>query len=834
MKSTIEQSCLSRSSIDQVDSNARKLVVSGKHSLFDRLFPFYDHFFQSSELPVFVDYIGFAFFALQFFFVSFWSSNAEIFVGKEDGGSQANDVINLLIQFFLHITPKTDSKGNPNYLITFIAFTACFLLIVLFLVIEITVYTVKRRFIDSLFYLAHFLIKFLNMIILVPLAIFAGTLFVDVWNYPEAINIMFLVLTVIYFAVLMVLFSITIKLLCNTPFIPSAPYAGWNYMPVQWIFLSAPIFGFLELFFHILESWTFLVLVVFHMIVVCLLSYWIIFLPFIPLHMNVFTYGLCVASGIADVFVIISYFSSLHIGYIICLISIVLGIVASVLFYIMQRRKIKRVRLNLSPEQSSSISDSDKVEIFESLGVHKSENNAYFCMRVGLSEASELFIDWSLTKFIFTNHDSNRMSCLCVLFMTFFPSESRLLNTLFTSATRKRHLNLPHRFLLYQVNRIRSLRTSSSSNDAAEKLQSLIQTRHRINDLIHDFWLTIPSSTLPFSKLYATLSKSNVLWQEAIKDYPNSTRIAEEYSNFLIDCSTNFIEGIKMKRRVDLIDSGQNFSIDISFKTFVRTYPNYIKKGIIGIRGNFINKMAHGHGSSSGSSNSADKSYSLTTNSEIDIELEEQIGQTMFTFSRMRLALQRALISRKSKYIKMMNLSILIAFIVSAICFIVSYILLKGWFQNAQESLTRQLYGSHARFTASIATLCLALQWGKHLGKFSMMEQLVYYDEIETEWYDFIDFSGNLKEYNVLQSSKARSYFGQLLTAVANLAQSGVDVYLSSSVIISRQVPTRFCDGDLAVDPVNGPLASMFAYNGFMRSLTAATPESQWANLSYF
>lgn len=96
--------------------------------------------------------------------------------------------------------------------------------------------------------------------------------------------------------------------------------------------------------------------------------------------------------------------------------------------------------------------------------------------------------------------------------------------------------------------------------------------------MIHDYWTNIPSSTVAYTKLADSLNKSLVLWQEAIKDYPNSARICEEYSQFLIDCATDFALGIRMKRRCDMIDSGQSFSINLALRSLVRAYPHYIKK----------------------------------------------------------------------------------------------------------------------------------------------------------------------------------------------------------------------------------------------------------------
>ena len=828
MKGTpLESSCLSRSSVDQGDFNARKMIMDGKTSVLDRLFPFYDHFHQSSGLPILIHYLGLIIFIIQFYTASFFVSGVESFPKTLGVGK----VIHLIIDV---VQINTYDDFGTDIIVPFIIFTVLFVLIFLFLVAENAVFYVKRRFYNWTFFFAHIFLEFLNLIILVPVSHYCGDLFVNCWNKPETAQIVYLVFSCIYWAVLMFLYSITSQLYCSTAFIQENPLAAFRRRPVALITLSAPIFGFLTVFLDLLADWACLVLVIFHLALMCYICYELVWEPFIAIYINSIFFGVCVACGFSDFLVIICYFTEAVRGWPVLIVSLVLGIAGGITFHFVEKNEIKKMKKILTYQSDNQMTDEEKTTLYEENHFHRKEHLFFFALRVGIAEAPDLFVDWSLIKYAYIVHDSNSIACLCILFLVFFPGESRLLNNLFSNIIRRHHLQYSQRFLLYQINKIRSLRASSSSNEAAEKLSELMQTKHRTNDIIRDFWLSIPSSTTTFTRLASTLSKSTVLWQEAIKDYPNSTRIAEEYSQFLIDCATDFVEGIRMKRRCELIDCGKNFSIDLSFKSFVRTYPHYLKKGIIGVRGNLISKITSHSARGSISSNSADKSLSASTSdSDFDMELEEQLGQTLFTHSRTRIALQRALQSRESKYIRCMKIAIIIGFLVSVVCFILSYVLITDWFANAQESLNRQLYAAHARFTASVAMLCLALQWGKHLGKFDSISKLVEYNQNEDEWQDYIDFGGNLKEYNVLQSTHARNYFGQLLTALYNLAQTGVDVYLSSSEIISRAVPTTFCDGDYAVTPIDGPLASMFSFNGFMRTLVAGRDESEWANLSY-
>ena len=115
----------------------------------------------------------------------------------------------------------------------------------------------------------------------------------------------------------------------------------------------------------------------------------------------------------------------------------------------------------------------------------------------------------------------------------------------------------------------------------------------------------------------------------------------ENYSTFLTESATDFIEAIKQHHRADLIETGHNFSIDMCFRQFVRNFPAYLKQKIVDVKGNFINtENKRKTGSTSGSKNSFTSTGSM---SELDVAMEEGIGKSMLTHARMRLALQRAM-----------------------------------------------------------------------------------------------------------------------------------------------------------------------------------------------
>lgn len=111
-----------------------------------------------------------------------------------------------------------------------------------------------------------------------------------------------------------------------------------------------------------------------------------------------------------------------------------------------------------------------------------------------------------------------------------------------------------------------------------------------------------------------------------------------------------------------MIYSCQSFSINLALRSLVRACPHYIKKKLDTLNVNILHDKGKHDGNSSTSNGS---STNITSSSaDIDIEIEEQIGQSMFNFSRMRPALQRAVSNRTSKYVGILRIFDIISLVI--------------------------------------------------------------------------------------------------------------------------------------------------------------------------
>jgi hypothetical protein len=142
-----------------------------------------------------------------------------------------------------------------------------------------------------------------------------------------------------------------------------------------------------------------------------------------------------------------------------------------------------------NPENQKLFQDMRKCKYFSKLGIDKSQNQAFKYLSIGIAEHSDLFLDMSLIKFIADNHYNGTCYSFLLKLLSFFPSESRLLNLIFNRTLSLSNLEFSERFLLYQIHQVKCFRQSSTSSIITMKLIEMkVQVKRGIN-FSKKFWL---------------------------------------------------------------------------------------------------------------------------------------------------------------------------------------------------------------------------------------------------------------------------------------------------------------------------------------------------------
>ncbi|OHS93112.1 hypothetical protein TRFO_40582 [Tritrichomonas foetus] len=475
---------------------------------------------------------------------------------------------------------------------------------------------------------------------------------------------------------------------------------------------------------------------------------------------------------------------------------IALFIISAVLTGIYLRACKKKIVKNLTNnrnEDGERMTEEEKNERFISLGLHLNESKALMYLRVGFQNHCDLFIDWSLLRFIASNYQTNSAIAACVQILAFFPGESRQLNAFFNSAIMKKNLGYSHRFLIFQVYRIKTLRQSSASSDANEKLAELKRLSQQCEAEINGFWASNDSNPGYFEVISTQVQSLNALWLEAIRDFPNNSKFSDEYCRFLTECATDFEMAIVQKQRSEMIEMGTNFSVDISFRSMVKNYPEYLKKDILDLKGNVRSRTTKNKGSTASSGSNKDSSFS-TSNIEVDAELENSLGKLLFRHSKLRIALHHSLKGRTLQSMTLTPVAGAISVIASFAAFIGLFVYFKQTYQERGTSMDRLNFISKTRFNYAVANIILLCDFLEQTGRMNnfveMDTEMLEEDDHDSEYIDHhIEYSQQIMDYNIL----SRDNFTTLLDEISILSFNGIDVYDLAGELFNDMVNITTC-----------------------------------------
>ncbi|OHS96426.1 Adenylate and Guanylate cyclase catalytic domain containing protein [Tritrichomonas foetus] len=826
--SSKESSAMSRSTSRQSIST-RNDIIQGSATLLDKTFPLFDEILKNSHIPNFLYMIMLFLEVLQFFGVSFWP-------GFEYTRNY-DDICGKIIKIFLQIAFLSDLKRDlSSYLMSFIiCIILCFLLVIV-VIIQFAFYAQNRRFIGWTLYATRFLLEFVPQIITLPMANFLGSMFVTIVEDNSLEVDIYFVFTLIFWAVIVFIFYLMCYFSSVSPYIASTPIACWSGSYMFIMFMSLSIFTILSYVFQIFARWIDILLVAARIAVSIYLILRATYLPFVRVSSNVLVTSIFVTCTALDIVTIVetagitlNYY--VHIAVLFGVMTISLIVVHfiqkkswSKVYHSLAASCLEKIEIdtekpdiqNLQANQINFLQDQARKQLLLSYGLDRNFRKLQYYIRVGIAQRSDLFLDWSLLKFGAEFYDSTEMYCLIVQILSYFPSESRLLNFFFSQAVSKVGLSLHERFLLYEVHRVMGLRQSSASSEITDKL---IETKHlsiKGANAVRGFWKNVPNEPHVFLQVKQFTNQVSALFRESMEKWPNNVRLCEDFSKFLIECGMDFCEGVKMKHRADLIEQGKNFVVDLSFRSMVRVYPLYLKRGIVDVKGNFvINKQnRHSQSQSQSSLNNNSQLSTGTIDGELDIEIEEEVSKQLFSYHRLRLAFQRALENRTCIYSKLLKLSAIFTVVLVIAILIFLFIYFQSLFNSRQENMNRELVLNEIRYGLDISLTAIVIYWASGAGAFptSLYKEMMIQSPISNDFNLRLFQNDTLKEVT-RWCSYGREKLEEFLQQMIELAADGDDIRNYMQPMFKKLTSYHYCISDKPImEPSLSSLKNSFTY----------------------
>ncbi|EAX94450.1 Adenylate and Guanylate cyclase catalytic domain containing protein [Trichomonas vaginalis G3] len=607
--------------------------------------------------------------------------------------------------------------------------------------------------------------------------------------------------------------------LTNVPFLNFDPSINWEVIVVNSICII------LTYIFQYFADWAYLLVIWPHF------GFFLYFVSltfkigFIVDISNALMFSITLTAVLLDIVTFIVHFANNinhNVPFIIAVVFFLINPIIGIIFFSIREKKIIK---ELSDE-TDSVRENRK-DYYDSLKIAKSVGHATMYLTVGITHACPMLYDFSLIEYLFSSKISDEFLPFLIQIVNFFPEETRLLNRLTMALTSKKGLPYDQRFLIFEIYKVKTLRQFSASADSNFKLAEMKSLSRQLEAEIKE--VLDSNRKIKFSYfeyLSIKTKRTDAIWKEALTTYPNSSKFCEEYCRFLIECKTDYIEGIKIKYRENMIEMGRSYSVDFSFRSLVKLFPKYLTNDILDLKGRVIRKrmnLSRSRNSSSanfGSSSSSNIAHSQNS-SEIDDSLQESIGKKSFHLAKQRIALHRALVNKYPKSLKcIIPLAIVILIIVSILVLFI-FFYARSQMIAATESMNLLDAMSKTRFYIAINDMQIILRMCNDRNNFGRYSSIIKALDRECESEDVIFESE--KDY-LVQSfpnlHNAMNEFTNLINDIASMANQGMNVFNIASHLLTNKFMLYTCYGGYPVYYVNETITTMvtvfFAHQSFI------------------
>ncbi|OHS94912.1 Adenylate and Guanylate cyclase catalytic domain containing protein [Tritrichomonas foetus] len=778
-------------------------IIKASSTKLDAIFPLLDEILKYVSIPDTISYIIIFIEVCQLYSMVVW--NAFYYIAAF-ADTPLGKFYNLFTSIALFMPDR-------EYTITFTTIAVLFILSLLFFVIQAISFSKSRRFVRWTLYVGKIILEFIPRCFLMPLASLLGRLFLIITGDESSPKyVAFFVISCIFYISMIIVLYVIDSFMAISPYLSSSPIASLNSTIHFTITSASSVFILLSYVFQLYGSWLDTLLVILHVIFQVYIIFRLFYAPFTRIKMNSFLCSILTADIICD-FLMIYEVNGKALSYTpYFVVQVASLVVFNIVYGLIMTNMAKKARHNLfyktmigddlegkEGPPSSMVNDEMRKQWYADLKIDKFMLNCFYYLHIGLLNHSDLFIDFSLIKFAAEVYDNNKdLVCFIIQILTLFPSESRLMNFFFSIAIQKSGLTFAQRFLLYEVHKIISVRQSSASIEINDRLVEMKHITAKGINGSRGFWSNMPNSPDIFYQLRTFTERGIALFNESIEKWPNNIRLSEEYQVFLIECGTDFIEGVKMKHRADLIEQGKNFVIDHSFRSLIHVVPEYLKKDIVNVKGHFISKNKLTNATqTSGSSGSNNSSMTTgTIDGDLDVEVEETLSKQLFSMHRLRLAFQRALHTRRSSYSSALKLMSLFASVLLIAILVFLYVFYYNRYNIMKDSMERQFVFNNVRYGIDAGIVNLAYYWidAYNMYDAELLEQLNAPSTMSND--HNIRFYADTLEEIIRWESYAKTNLETYLSSVLDLAATGVNALTFASPLATKNTTFNFCVED--------------------------------------
>ncbi|EAX95331.1 hypothetical protein TVAG_406790 [Trichomonas vaginalis G3] len=608
------------------DSTQQNTDVLKGSSIIDDMFPLFTHVFQQVDIPLPLVFPFLLYFFSQVIAVSLWPWNS---YWKDHDENHIVEEVRLVF-FWI---PK--DANSTHFVIVSTVLFALNLISLILIIFQIEYFKIQRSFINFINIPIRFYFDTILLVSLTPTTITIGESFLlmctNEFHVQYVISIILSAFSLGY-----ELFSFTIVQSFASKSIAISNSLLLNFDPSLMIECIGGMIASTLLYFilALFEPWARLIAIAMHAAWFAYMCQYITArLPFVAQLSSGLSLSWYLDNIFGDTLMIITHFYRNVNQWFLFGFVYLTFLVGAPPFLIYLNYKQKKI-VKLMNEDLKNQDDAN--EYFISLGLSNNKVKVLLYLRTAFQFNCTCFYNWTLVKFIIEKYTDEAVLSTCLHFVNFFPKETHLLNRIRHIILQTRKIHFATRFLLYQVENIKTLRNYSVSSASKLKIIELKTMSKQCEMMTRAAVDSTKLTPTYFENLSYKARMTRAVWMEALQNAPNNPKFCEEFTRYLVECEADFDTAIRMKHRGQIIEMGRSFSVDYCFRSMIRVFPNYLKKEIVDFNGAIIdqnkrvaNKASNSvsaNGSNGGNSN--DQSFGKSDD-DFDNEVEEFVAKQL-------------------------------------------------------------------------------------------------------------------------------------------------------------------------------------------------------------
>ncbi|OHT08224.1 hypothetical protein TRFO_23296 [Tritrichomonas foetus] len=498
--------------------------------------------------------------------------------------SEISSFLDVFIQFFyLGYSPK--SFSNYLRLIVICSNTFTFITTMIFVIH----YQMHRKIQTWWLYILRFWHGSLFNITIIPNFVLFFSSFSYYGKTNESLTILWIVL---HFVGILIVFSnieYTSIILKMNPFLSPSFFNVWRPKVIFVVLFSLSIPSMLMPLTDIFHNWAKFWPHIAYLFVCFPIVNSLNQKPFFSLFLNSFAVSLPVFITTCTIIAILKEYLNIP-SLLYVFIPLSIFIISHIIYFFIIKKKQNYIIQFLSNDDSFLEKRKDQYFSDENI----SYNDSFFFLQTGIQNGCYLVLTFCYNDYLLLKYRSNSdLMILLAWISAIFPSTTGELNKYLAYSKKLCNLSFSNRAFLHQLQRIYFLRESDSSDESIEDLEMISLLTNETISYSTTFWSIAANNTDELNSsiftgiAYATKT-AQVKWSEILEKYPNNYIFAQEYSRYLIDAECKFNEGTNWLIKSNIMEKTQKSFVDNMFKSFLHTFPFYLKDGIVNTSGKLL------------------------------------------------------------------------------------------------------------------------------------------------------------------------------------------------------------------------------------------------------